>query len=1721
MGKLKYTKFCSSILAFVMVLSMLTPFTVLANEQQAAPIVNNSQSESNLLAKAAIDEQLSLLNGKATLHKDLKGLAGDEEVSVIIHLSEKPVALEKGIKELTGKKFSSSEAVSVEKKVISQQKLVEKEMNAKSISYKEGYSFHTVLNGFGAKVKASDLEKILEIDGVTLIEPDEIRFALDNEESENADAINGNIGEANNTSISFLGIEKVWAKGIKGKGIKVGVVDTGIDYKHPEFAGVYKGGKNFVPNDGDYARHRDDNDPYETAPLDRDPNNPNTPVTQSGSTFVTSHGTHVSGTIAGIGANEFRISGLAPEVELHVYRVLGAYGSGYTSWVIRGIEAAVEEGMDVINLSLGGPSMSSVTADAFAINNAMLAGTVAAVATGNSGSARGSIGSPATAALGIAVGNSTNPTITEKGATLKVKAESYDKSYDLNFMAYKFGDKPGEQLTGEYDLVAIPNFGAAKDYEGIDIKGKVVLVSRGDTTFADKIDVAKKAGAVAVLIHNNTGTGLINSNQSSGFNFITTFDMTFPEGTLLRTALASKPGKVSFSNFTNTVTGGDTLSSSSSRGPTNPDFDIKPDVVAPGTNIMSTIPMYGKDDPGADYSGAFARKTGTSMATPHIAAISALILQANPAWTPFDVKVALSNTAKLLNTTSYDVFAQGPGRVQPFEAAFPTVLAYALDSNSIQRQIIEHEKGTVRFGKLSEISEKDILVTKKIRVEDVAKLGGDYTVDVQITKAFTGATVTVNKPAFKLNGTEMIDVTLKAPKTVVSAAAEILGYVYIRGNGKEISLPFAAEFTPNNIKAVGVSGVKVSDYDLSFHSKSTKKSSTVSGVLGGTGTTKYGEISVELSNLLNNGDEIGTVYYNAGSVPSVPGPVSYSIDGKYTNGNDEIVNMPDGAYSLAIYASNTSGSTTYGDADPEPLFVKSILSTIDTAETHETLKSEYQFNGTIVDDYIKFIKALVAIGYKFDVNEKLSVSYEALNAKGEKIGGGPVTIKQDGAFSIDVANLIEGENSVVIHISDAASNKVDYKYTIIAKNTISYSVNTDKLGLQVGDQGNITVTETTTKLDGTTSVKDVTAQATFASSHDTIAKVENGIVTAVAAGEAVIDVKYADQLIQQVQVVVTEAPVPDVITLIVNNTVVNLTVGGTKQLIVTEVTTPNHGEPTDNIVTEDAEYVVDDESIATVVEGLVTAKAAGKAKVTITHNGHEATVNVTVTDEEVIPNPEPVVTLTVDTKDIKLTTGRTNQLNVTETSTPAEGEATVKDVTAKATYVVANEKIATVSTGGLVTAKAKGTTTIIIKYGENTVEVKVTVTDPVVNTDTGGGGSYYPSQPKVEDMKVETGTTIANTTVKRTTELDGTVKDSVTLNAQNVKDSIKKLKEQNQDTARIVISDNEDKVNEVNVAIPKDAVNAFADGKANLEIFMANGHIYIPQTSMQDFGKDLNFRVVPLKEEAKKNVVEERAKKDTLVQKVAGNKKVNVLGRPMEIETNMQNRSVDLTLPLPKNVTQEQLDNLAIFIEHSDGTKELVQGKIVEFEKDTKGIQFTTNKFSTFTILYVEGAAKYFAQQSCDENAKASCLKVNKAIPMYVLENNRLKKVGEAVKGQNLAVKQTISPMLGLGGDIWLERTAAISYETPSKEMIAKNQLPANKRPKQMWKGLELTPGQIGKVTILEDTVIWESIDKTTKLPRVLKKGEQYRVYRYVPGMYQIGDKQYIVQDSNVVLLKK
>ncbi|UPK43883.1 S-layer homology domain-containing protein [Paenibacillus pabuli] len=231
----------------------------------------------------------------------------------------------------------------------------------------------------------------------------------------------------------------------------------------------------------------------------------------------------------------------------------------------------------------------------------------------------------------------------------------------------------------------------------------------------------------------------------------------------------------------------------------------------------------------------------------------------------------------------------------------------------------------------------------------------------------------------------------------------------------------------------------------------------------------------------------------------------------------------------------------------------------------------------------------------------------------------------------------------------------------------------------------------------------------------------------------------------------------------------------------------------------------------------------------------------------------------------------------------------------------------------------------------------------------------------VVDVNGANGTNLTKTPITRTTEADGTIKDLVKMSEAIAKESVEKAKQLNMNTARIVIPDAKDAVSETRIELPKAAVKQLNDGGLNLEISTENAIISVPTKSIAGFDQDLYFRVVPLKKESERKEVEERAKKEQLIQQITPNSNVKVLARPVEIETNMQSHKVTLTLPLRDSLPtdpaarQQALDNLAVYIEHSDGTKELIQGKRVNLSDSSEGIEFTVNKFSTFTLVVVDG----------------------------------------------------------------------------------------------------------------------------------------------------------------------
>ncbi|GGA88600.1 S8 family serine peptidase [Ornithinibacillus halotolerans] len=1229
MGKKKFTRLFSSFLAFLMVISLVIP--VSANDYSMA---NNGtfkkevQSVENMQLKAAIAEQLANSEGLPKLHKDLQGKSGSEMVPVIIHLSEKPVALEQGIAELQGKSLSSSKAKEIRDVINKQHGRVLSEMSAKNILFNKGFEYDTVLNGFSAEVKADDLQKLLAIKGVTLVEPDAIVYADDVRKSRDVSSLKNKkpvdsssklekdmeLGTQMNTSIDHLGIEPIWEAGYKGAGIKVAVLDTGIDPDHPEFQGIYKGGKNFIQSSSDYNRERADDDARETSPAERPAHMPE--VNASGRTFWTDHGTHVAGTIAAIGANEYGIKGVAPEIDLYAYRVLGAYGSGATAGIIAAVEEAVNQDMDVINLSLGGGSNSENDSLAYAINNAMMADVIAVLSSGNSGPGRGSVTTPGTSRLAITVGNTTNPE-TQHSAVVNVSVPSNDYGYskDLKFMATTFGQDLANQLDGEYELVAVPGFGALEDYEGIDVEGKVALISRGELAFVDKIANAKANGAVATIIHNFSGgtnaPGPADIFLGDSFDFIPTIDMSVTDGEAIRSALEVGPGTVSFSEFSSVQTAGDEINDSSSRGPSRPNFDIKPDVLAPGTNIMSSIPAYKWDFPDASYEQSYDRFTGTSMSAPHITGIAALIKQANPDWNAFDVKVSLSNTAKLLDKDRYDVFDQGAGRVNAYAAVFPSVLAYAEDEAVLDSsgEIVPNIKGTVTFGP-QDLSE-EISVTKQIRVKDLKGLGGDFNVEVEVTKPFSDAYLRVDKESFTLapNGEELVEVTLVVGGQDTQRGDEFLGYIHINGGENQISLPFAADFSPQEEAVYEIRDMRISETDLSFNGDGVNDVARLDFTITGDVLTNYLEV-------WDFEDPYGG-YYGDGYIGYLHagnslGAGSYylNVTGEYTPWAppQELTTIPDGVYSIDFTALTPTGDVISDWVGP--LFVKSTLPVI-TGEV-----AENKITGQVSDDYLHYIDVLADWGYSYDLNEKLSASYSFIN---EDVESDPVefVLEQDGSFEIDVP---ESAEMVTVHILDAAGNSGTAEFEIERDGedpepVISLDVNPDSVNLEVGETASVVVTETTTVGDESTE-EDVTALADYSVADESVATVDAGVITAVGAGETTVTITYGENEVT-VEVTVVEGNIgePVEVSLEVDKALMMVTVGQTDNVTVTEVRTYEDGSTEEVDVTADASYVMANERIASVDQGAVTGLMPGITAMTVTYNGNSVDVMLAIASD--------------------------------------------------------------------------------------------------------------------------------------------------------------------------------------------------------------------------------------------------------------------------------------------------------------------------------------------------------------------------------------------------------------------------------------------------------------------------------------------------------------------------
>jgi len=326
--------------------------------------------------------------------------------------------------------------------------------------------------------------------------------------------------------------------------------------------------------------------------------------------------------------------------------------------ILNAVDAAIEDGMDVLNLSLGGSYHGNNDLLAMGLDNAVDAGVVVAVAAGNSGPGQGTLQSPGRARKIITVAASTNKHFVGQPFT-------YPASGGTTIGA-AVGDFP-PLPTSSFGLWFNTQLTACTSVDP-GASGNVVVVNRGDCTFSTKVRNAIAAGAIGVVVINNVaGDPVAMAKDGGGGDDLPAVMIGKNEGAALRAA--NPPDASAVATFQEFVTANqDILAGFSSQGPTAVDFAVKPDVTSVGVNVLSSITCVGKPEtcPGDGTGWAFF--SGTSMSTPHIAGSAAVLLNLDSSWSPAQVKSALVNRADLVVTDAvtgtHDVgpTAQGAGR---------------------------------------------------------------------------------------------------------------------------------------------------------------------------------------------------------------------------------------------------------------------------------------------------------------------------------------------------------------------------------------------------------------------------------------------------------------------------------------------------------------------------------------------------------------------------------------------------------------------------------------------------------------------------------------------------------------------------------------------------------------------------------------------------------------------------------------------------------------------------------------------------------------------------------------------------------------------------------------------------------------------------------------------------------------------------------------------------
>jgi subtilisin family serine protease len=789
------------------------------------------------------------------------------------------------------------------------------------------------------------------------------------------------------------------AKNGAGSGVIVGDIDTGIQPGHPSFADRGKAyiGQPYDPPDvwdgacqaGDGFAISDCNNKligarYYVDGFGRnnlDPQSHLSPRDDDG------HGTHTASTAAGnygvdpvIDGNDLGvdvISGIAPRAYVAAYKVCwqgnGVTPAGCSSAdSTAAIDQAVADGVDVINYSVGSDTSAVIGPDEVAFLGASDAGVFVANSAGNAGPGVGTVGSPASVPWLTTVGASTlarqfTSTVTIKGANeqFQIKGASVTNALPETPVVDAEKAAAAGAPAAQAALCKPGTLDPAK------VAGKVVLCLRGDNARIDKSLQVSKAGGVGMILYNPTDAQDLDTDT----HWVPSAHVTFTDGKRVKDAIARGPVTASLTQGKAEPGQGRVMAAFSSRGPEKAVPDIpKPDVTAPGVQILAGAADQPAPSTMLRPGFIFQAIQGTSMSSPHVAGAGALLTQAHPTLSPAELKSELMLTAnpdvkKEDGKTPADVFDRGSGEIDPNRAVDSGLV---LDENTDDYlSYLEYVDPTIVNGDIPTLRPNDL----NLPAISFSKFGGSdsttrvfKSVDSTATRwtvsfeGLPGISATASTGQFftiKPGQTQAIKVSLKVTSAPIGAYT--FGSLVLTSGARTLRVPISvkpvAVAAPSKItvNTAAASGTQTIPVNTSF-------SGTLSGVGWGLAVPDVQagkKISATTGNPNPSGTDPGTQLYPV-TVPAGAQLLSTRLtnvdggaagtdldlylyrdtdgDGNFANatlvgvsgssGSDESITLgplpPAGKYAVAVvgYTTRAGGSTydlnTWVVADPSP-----------------------------------------------------------------------------------------------------------------------------------------------------------------------------------------------------------------------------------------------------------------------------------------------------------------------------------------------------------------------------------------------------------------------------------------------------------------------------------------------------------------------------------------------------------------------------------------------------------------------------------------------------------------------------------------------------------------------------------------------------------------------------------------------------------------------------------